>query len=133
MAKIDLSQLQKPESAGTVIVMPEGAQVCQGRGPRPQLVLALVDNLPADSAFAASAAAEHTRSEVEEWRTWQSGLQGNLLLAELIDRQRENTKAQVGKKYRFKPHPRPGEKKKARVITVAELNQRGLRPVPPAA
>ncbi|MFC7330821.1 hypothetical protein [Marinactinospora rubrisoli] len=92
-----------------------------------------MDHLPADAAFAASAAAERTRSEVEEWRTWQSGVHQALLLAELIDFTREGTKAQVGRRYKLKPHPRPGETKKARVITVAELNQRGPRPIPPAA
>lgn len=106
-------------------------QVCQGRGPAPGLVLSLVEFLPADSAFAASASAEKTNSEIHEWRTWQAQLQSNLLLAELIDFQRENTKAQVGKRYKFKPHPRPGEKKKARVVTVAELNRGGLRALPP--
>lgn len=102
--------------------------MCRGGGPRPSLVLALVEHLPADSAFAASAAAARTRSDPDEWRQWQSGLHQATLLAELIDFQRENTKAQVGKKYRFKPHPRPGERRKPRVVTVAELNRRGGAP-----
>lgn len=93
-------------------------------GPAPSLVLALIEALPADAAFAASAAAAKRAGEVEEWRSWQSGLQSNLLLAELIDYTREQTKAHVGKKYKFRPHERPGAKKKPRVLTVAEINRR---------
>lgn len=102
-------------------------EVCQGRGPAPSLVLALIEGLSVDSAFHASAAAKETRSDVTEWRYWQSRLQANLLSAELIDYVREQTKAHVGKKYKFKPHDRPGAKRKPRVLTVAEIN-RGVRP-----
>ncbi|ASU81403.1 hypothetical protein CDO52_00170 [Nocardiopsis gilva YIM 90087] len=98
------------------------AEVVGGRGPSPVLTLALVEGLPNDSAFHASCAAEETRSELAEWRAWQSRLQANLLAAELIDFQRENTRAQVGKRYRFTPHRRPGAKKRPRVLTVAEIN-----------
>lgn len=102
-------------------------QVCQGRGPSPSLVVSLVEHLTADSAFHASAAAQESRSDFTEWRHWQSRLQTNLLSAELIDYVREQTKAHVGKKYKLKPHERPGAKKKPRVLTVAEIN-RGVRP-----
>jgi len=97
--------------------------VVAGRGPSAALVLALIEGLPADAAFTASAAAASTRSAVDEWRMWQSTLQSNLLAAEEIDFTREGTKAQVGKKYKFKPHPRPGATKKPRVLTVAQINK----------
>lgn len=97
--------------------------MCQGRGPRPTLVLTLVEHLPTDSAFAASTAAEKTGSEISDWRRWQSSVNLSLLIAELIDFTREQTSAHVGKKYKFDPHERPGQKKAARVLTVAQINK----------
>jgi hypothetical protein len=103
-------------------------EVCSGRGYTPTLVLALIENLPADSAFTASTAAGKN-GVFDEWRTWQSGLQSNLLAASQIDFTREGTQAQVGKKYKFKPYPRPGAKSKPKVLTVAEINaQRAAQP-----
>lgn len=97
-------------------------QVCQGRGPSPSLVMTLVENLTADSAFHADAAAKKTGSTFAEWRQWQSTVHAALLAAEQIDFVREGTAAHVGKKYKLKPHPRPGAKKAARVLTVAQIN-----------
>jgi hypothetical protein len=86
-------------------------------------VLALVEGLPADSAFAAAAAAARTKSAVADWRTWQSGIQTALLLAELIDRQRENTRIHVGPRYKLKPHERPGDRKTPTVVRVADITE----------
>ncbi|GAB3209813.1 hypothetical protein GCM10027294_25700 [Marinactinospora endophytica] len=97
--------------------------VCRGEGPPPSLVLELIEHLTSDSAFAAAAAAESTGSDPREWRRWQSRVHTALLAAEQIDFTREQTKAHVGKRYRFKPHPRPGSTRKPRLLTVAEINR----------
>jgi len=102
-------------------------EVCRGRGPRPSLIVALVENLSVDSAFHAASAAAETGSTFAEWRRWQSRVHSALLAAEQVDFIREGTAAHVGKKYKLKPHPRPGQTKKPRVLTVAEIN-RGARP-----
>jgi len=107
-------------------------EVCRGCGPTPSLVVALIENLTADSAFHASSAAAETGSTFTEWRRWQSTVHSALLAAEQIDFVREGTAAHVGKKYKLKPHPRPGEKKRARVLTVADINRMADGP-PPAA
>lgn len=108
--------------------------MCQGRGPSPPLVLALIENLTGDSAFHADAAAKKTNSTFAEWRQWQSTVHAALLAAEQIDFTREGTAAHVGKKYKLKPHPRPGDKgtPRGRVLTVAQINNMAAGP-PPAA
>lgn len=98
------------------------AEVCQGRGPSPSQVLSLIEHLTPDSAFRAEVLAAQKGTDPVEWRLWQSRLQANLLSAEQIDFIREGTAAHVGKKYKLKPHDRPGAKAKPRVVTVTEIN-----------
>ncbi len=99
------------------------AEVCQGRGPSPSLVLTLIEHLSPDSAFRATAMATARGSDPGEWRLWQSRLQANLLSAEQIDYIREGTRAHVGKKYKLTPHDRPGAKRKPRVVTVSDIRR----------
>jgi len=84
----------------------------------------MVENLTADSAFHAAAAAAETGSTFGEWRRWQSTVNAALLAVEQIDFVREGTAAHVGKKYKLTPHERPGQRQRARVLTVADILRR---------